>query len=57
MNTSPNDVVILDEIVNDANGNATFFVFVYTKQPDEVLSGKVLEVSTCLTFRWRIIIL
>jgi hypothetical protein len=37
------DVIILDEVVNDANGKATFLMFVYTKNPTDVLSGKVLE--------------
>ena len=38
------DVIILDEVVNDANGKATFLIFVYTKYPTDVLNSKVLEV-------------
>ena len=47
------DVIILDEVLNDANGKATFLMFVYTKNPTDVLSGKILEVlhtHTCISF-------
>ena len=32
--------------MNNAKGRATFLLFVYTKEPTDVLSGKVLEVYT-----------
>lgn len=32
--------------MNDAKGRATFLLFVYTKEPTDVLSGKVLAVYT-----------
>jgi hypothetical protein len=44
IDVNSSDVIILDEVVNDANGKATFLMFVYTKNPTDVLSGKVLEV-------------
>ena len=47
----PSDVIILDEIVNDANGRATFLVFVYLKNPTDVLSGKILQASTSCLYR------
>ena len=43
------DVIILDDnIINNANGQATFLLFVYTKYPTDVLPQKVLQVSNFL---------
>ena len=44
-----NDVIILDEIETDGKGQATFLMFVYTKNPTDVLSGKLLQVPSFST--------
>ena len=44
---SVSDVIVYD-IVNNADQRATFLVYVYTKNPTDVLSGKVLQVSAIL---------
>ena len=44
---SVSDVIVYD-IVNNADQRVTFLVYVYTKNPTDVLSGKVLQVSAIL---------
>ena len=38
------DVVILDEVVNNNEGMAAFLMFVYTKNPTDVLDRTILQV-------------
>ena len=38
------DVVILDEVVNNNEGMATFLMFVYTKNPTDILDQEILVV-------------